>query len=102
MVQVEYYPGDRVGGLAFEPECKTPILSDEDDVQVQYSANPQIQEPHQHSKIADSLAQLGFYARSMKPLEGWERTGSVLPCYSDARPDVTLVQISRAHRIPST
>lgn len=74
LVQVEYYPDD-VGSLGLEPECKMPILPDDDNIQ--YDNDPQLEEPHRHSKIADSLAQLGFYARSMKPLNGWEKTGSV-------------------------
>ena len=88
---MEYYPDD-VGSLGLEPECKTLILPDDDNVQ--YDINPQLEEPHRHSKIVDSLAQLGFYARSMKPLKGWEKTGSVPSPLRCA--DVTLRIVSPA------
>lgn len=80
VLMVEYYPDDiRSDTSGMAPSCGTPILSDYD--HSSYDANPQLVSPHRHAKIAESLADLGFYARSMKPDKGWEHTDFPDPPY---------------------
>ncbi|KAL4076644.1 PLC-like phosphodiesterase [Scleroderma yunnanense] len=81
VLMVEYYPDD-ISNLEFEPKCKTQILQDDDSVP--FDANLEVLAPHSHSKIAESLAQLGFYARSMKPLKSWEQIDFPSPPYPPA------------------
>ncbi|KAI6024202.1 PLC-like phosphodiesterase [Pisolithus marmoratus] len=80
VLMVEYYPDDIWSdACGVTPFCGTPILADYDDLS--YEANPQLVKPHRHSKIADALADLGFYARSMKPYKGWEQADFPSPPY---------------------
>ncbi|KAH7886757.1 PLC-like phosphodiesterase [Phlebopus sp. FC_14] len=77
LVMVEYYPG--TGDIDQLPEteelhstqpCNELLVDgpfDDDDYE-----DPDINTAHTHSKIADSLAGLGFYMRSMKPAKNWQ------------------------------
>lgn len=57
------------------------------------------------TRITESLAELGFYARSMKPSKGWEHTGDV-PCQSFDMPSAEVLglphQISLVHHTRQT
>lgn len=80
VLMVEYYPDDiRSDTSAVMPSCGTPILLDHD--HFSYDANPQLMRPHRHTRIAEGLADLGFYARSMKPDKGWEHADFPSPPY---------------------
>ncbi|KAI6128115.1 PLC-like phosphodiesterase [Pisolithus croceorrhizus] len=80
VLMVEYYPDDIWSDTsAIMPSCGTPVLSDYD--HFSYEANPQLMKPHRHTRIAEGLADLGFYARSMKPDKGWEHAVFPSPPY---------------------
>ncbi|KAG6331954.1 hypothetical protein ID866_7132 [Astraeus odoratus] len=78
VLMVEYYPIN-VGSNDAEQTCEAPILPDDDCIP--YEANPVIAAPREHPKIAESLAELGFFARSMKPPKGWEYAEFPSPPY---------------------
>ncbi|KAF9233263.1 PLC-like phosphodiesterase [Melanogaster broomeanus] len=72
LLMVEYYPGGEITELS-EVEHACDILRDDsfDELDVAHDEEPGVETAHVHAKIADSLANLGFYTRSMKPAKGW-------------------------------
>jgi phosphatidylinositol phospholipase C delta len=52
---------------------------------------------HAHAKIADSLADLGFYTRSMKPIKHWLTEGKCSPVASFAFIDLSIELPSPPH-----
>jgi phosphatidylinositol phospholipase C, delta len=80
MNQVEYYPGKESGLGALEPDESSSSLSpisSEDDLSTGGHPGAEdgetrvTQKRKTGTKISDSLAGLGFYARSMKPGKNW-------------------------------
>ncbi|KAF9220609.1 PLC-like phosphodiesterase [Gyrodon lividus] len=68
LLMVEYYPGEEITETSeAEHECDELL----DDFGVACDEDHELNTAHVHAKIADSLAELGFYTRSMKPTRGW-------------------------------
>jgi hypothetical protein len=88
-LQVEYYPGEEITEISEAEHMCDMLLADElsNDFEVAHDEDHEIDTTHVHTKIVDSLAELGFYARSMKPAKGWLGEGTLArPCL---RPDRT-------------
>ncbi|KAF8839977.1 PLC-like phosphodiesterase [Paxillus ammoniavirescens] len=73
LLMVEYYPGEEITELSEAEHMCDMLLGDElpNDFEVAHDEDHEIDTAHVHAKIVDSLAGLGFYARSMKPAKGW-------------------------------
>ena len=67
---VEYYPPKTQDDDSESSSSSSSSSSDEDD-----SAEAQQRKALQHARISEPLAELGFYARSMKPGKGWLMQG---------------------------
>lgn len=80
--QVEYYPDKAIGGFGEDMDSETEceeldgeggvVLGEEGDADECNAVDAALV----HPKIADSLANLGFYARSMKPPKAWWYQGT--------------------------
>ncbi|KAG2054887.1 PLC-like phosphodiesterase, partial [Suillus hirtellus] len=76
LLMVEYYPDAYCEEISADSEALdhdscTSIERDEIS-ELHYEIDPVLKMAnHIHAKIADSLADLGFYARSMKPIKHW-------------------------------
>lgn len=76
LLMVEYYPDAYCEEISADSEALdhdscTSIEYDEIS-ELHYEIDPVLKMAnHAHAKIADSLADLGFYARSMKPIKHW-------------------------------
>ncbi|OAX39838.1 PLC-like phosphodiesterase [Rhizopogon vinicolor AM-OR11-026] len=75
LLMVEYYPGtvwqeNNADSEALEDEpC---AIECDEIVELQYECDLLLDKAnHAHAKIADSLADLGYYTRSMKPMKQW-------------------------------
>ncbi|KAL1703090.1 PLC-like phosphodiesterase [Schizophyllum commune] len=66
VLMVEYYPPKTQDDDSDSSSSSPSSSSDEDD-----SAEAQQRKALQHARISEPLAELGFYARSMKPGKGW-------------------------------
>lgn len=76
LLMVEYYPDAYCQEITPDSEaldydsCVGTECDDESELH--YETDPVLKTvDHAHAKIADSLADLGFYARSMKPVKHW-------------------------------
>lgn len=69
--KVEYYPAVATGTGVEQPDSDSSSSSSSSSSESDGSLWPKRKGKHQHPRIADSLAALGFYARSMKPKKGW-------------------------------
>ncbi|KAF9246528.1 PLC-like phosphodiesterase [Melanogaster broomeanus] len=88
LLMVEYYPGGEITELS-GVEHVYDILKDELLDELDADEEPEVDTTPVPTKIADSLANLGFYARSMKPAEGW--LGGVIE--SPSNPPNVLINI---------
>ncbi|KAI5891749.1 PLC-like phosphodiesterase [Schizophyllum commune H4-8] len=70
VLMVEYYPPKTQDDDSDSSSSSSSSSSDEDD-----SAEAQQRKALQHARISEPLAELGFYARSMKPRKGWLMQG---------------------------
>lgn len=70
VLMVEYYPPKTQDDDSDSSSSSSSSSSDEDD-----SAEAQQRKALQHARISEPLAELGFYARSMKPGKGWLMQG---------------------------
>ncbi|KAG1745034.1 PLC-like phosphodiesterase [Suillus paluster] len=82
LLMVEYYPDVDFQEITPDSEAlddeSWPIECDEV-FELDYESDPLLEKAdHAHAKIADSLADLGFYIRSMKPIEHWLTEGKCL------------------------
>ncbi|KAH0835716.1 PLC-like phosphodiesterase [Lanmaoa asiatica] len=101
VLMVEYYPDETIGGLdqdvVSEAECQEldgepwVVLENEGDRDA--CSTVDVDAALVYPKIADSLANLGFYARSMKPPKAWWR--QVFP--SPPHPPNVAININELH-----
>ncbi|KAL1744730.1 PLC-like phosphodiesterase [Schizophyllum fasciatum] len=87
VLMVEYYPP--ASQAEDSDSSSSSSSSDEDD-----SEEAQQRKAQQHARISDSLAELGFYARSMKPKKGWLLQGD--PIWQLTDPKHVLINISES------
>ncbi|KAF8063431.1 PLC-like phosphodiesterase [Lyophyllum atratum] len=76
LLMVEYYPPTASGtGVESDSSSSSSSSSDEEDEDADEEAGatawPKRTPKHVHARISEELAQLGYYARSMKPRKGW-------------------------------
>ncbi|KIJ67309.1 hypothetical protein HYDPIDRAFT_84391 [Hydnomerulius pinastri MD-312] len=92
LLMVEYFPGTEIDDLSeAEQLCGIPDGTEVWD-EAEAPEDPEIETSHLHAKIADSLAKLGFYTRSMKPTKGW--LGEVIE--SPPHPQNVMINISES------
>ncbi|KAF5375857.1 hypothetical protein D9615_008197 [Tricholomella constricta] len=74
-VLVEYYPPTATGTGADSDETSSSSSSDEEEDEdnrgTEATVWPKKGKKHEHARISEELARLGYYARSMKPRKGW-------------------------------
>ncbi|GLB42871.1 putative phospholipase C [Lyophyllum shimeji] len=75
LLMVEYYPPTASGTGVESDSSSSSSSSEEEDEDIDEDAGtatwPKRSEKHVHARISEELAQLGYYARSMKPRKGW-------------------------------
>ena len=76
---MEYYPGadwQESNGDSEALEYEPCVIECDEASELQFEADPSLEKAnHAQAKIADSLAELGYYTRSMKPMKQWLTEG---------------------------
>ena len=72
VVQVEYYPPSASAEVDNDCQCPSPEVHDQPDEEAVLNILwPGHKEQHDQKRVSEILAEYGYYARSMKPQNGW-------------------------------
>ena len=72
VVQVEYYPPSASAEVDNDRQCPSPEVHDQPDEEAVLNILwPGHKEQHDQKRVSEILAEYGYYARSMKPQNGW-------------------------------